>query len=115
MPAVELDIPLFTKTVMLALNDMSSPGWQSAFRRTQSVTQLVINSREYGRVRYGDEEDALQHSKCDDCGVLRSFHLLGCDLEQCPRCLGQIISCDCFFDERPGEPPLKMTIASWLA
>jgi hypothetical protein len=28
-------------------------------------------------------------------------------LEQCPRCLGQIISCDCFFDDRPGEPPLK--------
>jgi len=85
-------------------SDMSSSEWQADFKRAQAATQLVINSREYDRVPYGDEEVPLNHPQCDDCGVPRgALHLLGCDLEQCPRCLGQVISCDCFFDERPGE------------
>ena len=93
---------------------MSTPdwraGWQRDFQQAQAVTELVINSREYERVRYGDEDDPLPQAKCDDCGVpRRSFHLLGCDIESCPRCSGQITSCDCFFDVRPGEPPLRHT------
>jgi len=31
------------------------------------------------------------------------FHLLGCDIEACHRCGGQGISCDCFYDEKPGK------------
>jgi hypothetical protein len=34
--------------------------------------------------------------KCGDCGVsLTGFHHLYCDMEICPRCGGQLISCDC--------------------
>jgi len=33
---------------------------------------------------------------CHDCGARTGeFHLQGCDMEQCPRCGGQFISCDC--------------------
>jgi hypothetical protein len=33
---------------------------------------------------------------CPDCGAAPGeFHEAGCDIEQCPYCGGQLISCDC--------------------
>lgn len=33
---------------------------------------------------------------CRDCGVAIGLtHILGCGIEQCPRCRGQYVSCDC--------------------
>lgn len=62
--------------------------------------RFVINGQEYDRIRYGDGSEDLKHQKCNDCGRLRGFlHDLGCDLEPCPRCGGQAISCDCFYDD----------------
>jgi len=37
---------------------------------------------------------------CGDCGVSPGgWHHLGCDLQRCPLCRGQLLSCDCDFDE----------------
>ena len=34
--------------------------------------------------------------RCGDCNVLPGgYHHPGCDREQCPKCNGQLISCDC--------------------
>jgi len=34
--------------------------------------------------------------RCHDCDVEEGqLHILGCDMERCPMCLGQLISCDC--------------------
>jgi hypothetical protein len=61
--------------------------------------QFVIDSRTYDRVLYGEGEDDLDQPTCDDCGVPRDeFHKLGCDLEPCPRCHGQAVCCDCFYE-----------------
>jgi hypothetical protein len=40
--------------------------------------------------------------RCGDCGVAPGGrHHLGCDLQRCPVCRGQLISCGCRFDEDP--------------
>jgi hypothetical protein len=40
--------------------------------------------------------------RCPGCSVHTSgYHQVGCDIEQCPYCGGQLISCDC-----GGKPPL---------
>jgi hypothetical protein len=38
--------------------------------------------------------------RCGDCGVQRGgYHHLGCDIQECPVCGRQMLSCDCRFDE----------------
>lgn len=38
--------------------------------------------------------------RCHDCNVrLGSYHHPNCDMERCPRCEGQLISCGCLDEE----------------
>lgn len=41
--------------------------------------------------------------RCHDCNVAKGgFHHPGCDVERCPKCHGQLISCGCL-DEGDDE------------
>jgi len=65
---------------------------------------LLISNGLFRRIPYGQEdgwkqhglEDIPQQQNCHDCDAGNGeVHDLGCDLEQCPRCAKQLISCDC--------------------
>lgn len=60
-----------------------------------TVADLVIDGRPYPRRRCASWS-RTDRTACGDCGAPHGgFHHLGCDLEDCPRCGQQLISCGC--------------------
>ena len=63
--------------------------------------KYLILGKLYDPVKCGDEndwyEDATdENTSCGDCGCkLDEQHYMSCDIERCPACGMQLISCDC--------------------
>ena len=72
-----------------------------------TLPTLVIEGVALDRCRWGRERHWSRPKKgerCGDCGTLPTqLHHLGCDIEECPRCSRQLISCGCYDEESEYE------------
>jgi len=80
--------------------------------RDQFIEQIAINKtqglfadvegKEYKRIPYGSEvyfDIETSHEYCPDCAAaVGEFHYELCDIEVCPKCGGQKLSCGCFLE-----------------
>jgi len=76
-------------------------GWPQKIEAAQNIACYTLQGKALSRVRYGEETDDwhADQTSCHDCRAIKGeFHVPDCDVEQCPACGGQLISCDCAFD-----------------
>ncbi|WP_092919173.1 hypothetical protein [Agrococcus baldri] len=78
---------------------------------TCTVDAFIIRGERFDRLRQAGAR-AGRDGRCGDCGVQRQgFHHYGCDMEACPRCGRQLLSCGCGDDPDDDEVVDIMAVA----
>jgi hypothetical protein len=75
-------------------------GWPEKIMAAQKIALVRFEGRDIPRICYGKEQYDWDSSvPCHDCRVLEGeFHVPSCDVEECPICGEQLLSCECAFD-----------------
>jgi hypothetical protein len=76
----------------------TSPEGMAELAAAQERTHYPLGERWLPRIRYGNEVFDWQADKspCHDCAAVKGqLHTPGCDVEECPNCHEQALSCDC--------------------
>lgn len=79
--------------------------WPAEIVDAQNFPALVLDQVRFPRLPYGSsgsdwDTEMTPDRRCHDCAVAPGqYHAFGCDWERCPRCLGQLLSCECWSDD----------------
>jgi hypothetical protein len=75
-------------------------GWPEQIEAAQLETSIMVNGVLMKRIPYGNEGGGWTSERpCHDCAVVEGqYHVPSCDVERCPSCGDQLISCDCVFE-----------------
>ena len=83
------------------------------FMESQEVKMIALKGKRYRRLKYGEEEMKYINRReirfasrdkrwgnadvpCHDCHAIRGqYHCDHCDMERCPRCFNQFLTCGC--------------------
>ena len=72
--------------------------WPEKIMAAQIEKTYWISGVEYSRIPYGEESEnwGANSHPCRNCAVIKGqLHVPGCDVERCPVCGEQAITCDC--------------------
>ena len=79
-----------------------APDSRAEIELAQTLTHYPVGGELLARTRYGDECFGRRSdmAPCHDCGVTKAqLHIPCCEVEECPNCHTQLVSCDCDFDD----------------
>ncbi|TYS87510.1 hypothetical protein [Rossellomorea aquimaris] len=92
----ELILEKFSNPDVLHKEANNSSEYLLEVAESQLYTFCIINGVEYKRIVFGEEAYDYSYDFCGDCAIRKGhYHVSGCDMEVCPKCLGQKIGCDC--------------------